>query len=384
MRATHRGFATRAVWSGQDPCPATGATIVPVYQSVTFSLPKVGSTRGYDYSRTLNPTRSALERQLADLEGGRYCYTFGSGMAAVAGACSLLKSGDHLVATRDIYGGTHRLFTQVLARYGIGVTFVDMTDLRTVEKVTQSNTRLLWLETPSNPVLKLCDIAAIAARRPAGVTLVVDNTFASPFLQQPLSLGADVVVHSTTKYIGGHSDALGGAVIANDRSTAEWIAHHQNAVGAVPGPWDVYLTIRGAKTLALRMERQSRNAQAIAEFLASRADVAEVYYPGLATHPQHELAKRQMSGFGGIVAFRASGGCERARAVASSTSIFNLAVSLGGVESLICNPARMTHASLTPQERQALGISDDLLRLSIGIEDVDDLIFDLTAALDSS
>lgn len=378
------GFSTRAVWSGQEPCAATGATIVPVYQSVTFTLPAIGATRGYDYSRTVNPTRSALERQLADLEGAAYCSAFASGMAAVAGATSLLSAGDHIVATCDIYGGTHRLFTQVLARYGITTTFVDMTDLDAVRRAVRPDTRLLWIETPSNPTLKLSDIAAIARDKPAGTIVAVDNTFASPFLQQPLSLGADVVVHSTTKYIGGHSDALGGAVVTNNREISQAVAYHQNAVGAVPGPWDAYLTLRGAKTLALRMQAQSRNARAIAELLAERDDIAEVYYPGLPGHPQHALAKRQMRSFGAVVSFRARGGTERAAAIATSTAIFNLAVSLGGVESLICSPARMTHGSLTPRERCELGITDDLLRLSVGIEDLEDLTADLCAALDST
>jgi cystathionine beta-lyase/cystathionine gamma-synthase len=377
------GFSTRAIWSGQDACPTTGATIVPVYQTATFTLPEVGVTKGFDYSRTVNPTRSALERQLAALEGGAFASTFASGMAAVAGATSLLSCGDHIIATRDIYGGTHRLFTTVLSRYGVDVTFVDTSDAHETWAAARPNTRLLWLETPSNPLLRLCDIEALARLRPAGVLIVADNTFASPFLQQPLALGADMVVHSTTKYIGGHSDVIGGAVITNDREVAEQVAYHQNCVGAVPGPWDAYLTMRGAKTLGLRMRAHSKNAQAVAELLAGRDDVADVYYPGLATHPQHELAKRQMSGFGGIVSFRPKGGAERARAVATSTSVFALAVSLGGVESLICSPARMTHASLTPQQRADLGITDDLLRLSVGIEEVEDLVADLNGALDS-
>jgi cystathionine gamma-lyase len=378
------GFATRAIWSGQDPCPATGATIVPVCQSVTFTLPQVGVTKGFDYSRTINPTRRAMEQQLAALEDGAYGIAFGSGMAAVAGVTSLLSAGDHIVATRDIYGGTHRLFTQVLSRYGIEVTFVDTTDPRLVWGATRPNTKLVWLETPSNPTLIVTDIAAIARTKPAGVVIAVDNTFASPFLQKPLRLGADVVVHSTTKYIGGHSDVLGGVAITNDRTLADAVAFHQNCVGAVPGPWDAYLTLRGAKTLALRVQAQCRNAAAIAEHLAARDDVAEVYYPGLATHPQHELAKRQMRGFGGIVSFRPRGGIERAHAIATSTSIFALAVSLGGVESLVCSPAKMTHGSLTPAERAALGITDDLLRLSVGIEDLGDLIGDLSTALDGT
>jgi cystathionine beta-lyase/cystathionine gamma-synthase len=376
------GFATRAVWSGQDPCAATGATIAPIYQSVTFTLPQIGETRGYDYSRTANPTRTAMERQLADLEGGSFCSAFGSGMSAVAGAASLLSAGDHIVATRDIYGGTHRLFTHVLSRYHIDVTFVDLTDPLAARRAARPNTRLLWIETPSNPTLKLADIEALVREKPPGAVVAVDNTFASPFLQQPLSLGADLVVHSTTKYIGGHSDALGGAVITNDSEIAESIAYHQNAVGAVPGPWDAYLTLRGAKTLSLRMQAQSRNAQAIAEFLRGRDDVAQVYYPGLPEHPQHALAKRQMSGFGGIVSFRPQGGVRCAHAIATSTKIFSLAVSLGGVESLICSPARMTHGSLTREERADLGITDDLLRLSVGIEDVEDLLRDLRTALE--
>lgn len=378
------GFSTRAIWSGQDACPATGATIVPIYQTATFTLPQIGTTKGFDYSRTTNPTRLAMERQLAALEEGTFASAFASGMAAVAGATSLLCCGDHILATRDIYGGTHRLFTDVLRRYGIDVTFVDTTDATATWAAARPNTRLLWLETPSNPTLKLCDIAELARLRRSGVLVAVDNTFASPFLQRPLRLGADIVVHSTTKYIGGHSDVVGGAVITRDRELGERIAYHQNCVGAVPGPWDAYLTLRGAKTLALRMRAHGRNAQAIADFLASRDDVAEVYYPGLPTHPQHALAKRQMSGFGGIVSFRPKGGVARAHAIATSTSIFSLAVSLGGVESLICCPARMTHASLTIDQRLELGITDDLLRLSVGVEETEDLVADLAQALNAT
>lgn len=379
-----RGFSTRAIWSGQSACPSTGATIVPVYQTATFTLPEIGTTKGFDYSRTANPTRLALERQLAALEGGEFASAFASGMAAVAGAVSLLGAGDHIVATRDIYGGTHRLLTGVLSRYGITVTFVDTTDVEATWSAATPSTRLLWLETPSNPTLRLCDIAALVRSRRDGVVIAVDNTFASPFLQRPLSLGADIVVHSTTKYICGHSDVVGGAVVTKSRELGERIAYHQNCVGAIPGPWDSYLTLRGAKTLALRMRAHSRNAQAIAEFLAARSDVEQVHYPGLSFHPQHELARRQMSASGGIVSFRPAGGVARARAIARSTAIFNLAVSLGGVESLICNPATMTHGSLAPQQRAALGITDDLLRLSVGIEEVDDLVADLSAALEST
>jgi cystathionine gamma-lyase len=381
MTAAH-GFATRAVWSARERCRATGATIAPIYQSVTYTLPHAGAPVEFDYSRTKNPTRGYVERQLAALEDAEFACAFGSGMAAVAGAASLLSSGDHILATRDCYGGTHRLFTQVLPRYGITTTFVDTTDVAATWAAVTPRTRMLWLETPSNPRVRLCDIGALAGSKPRGVLIAVDNTFASPFLQRPLALGADLVVHSTTKYICGHSDALGGAVIGNDPEIAAQIAFHQNCVGAVPGPFDSYLTLRGAKTLPLRMEAHCRNAQRIAEFLVRCDDVAEVCYPGLPSHRQHELAKRQMRGFGGIVSFRPRGGPQRAHAIADSTRIFNLAVSLGGVESLICLPARMTHASLTAAQRADLGISDDLLRLSVGIEDVDDLLADLRNALD--
>lgn len=380
--AHEHGIATRAVWSGRERCAATGATIAPIYQSVTYTLPKVGAPVEFDYSRTKNPTRSFVERQLAALEDAEFACAFGSGMAAVAGALSLLSSGNHLLATRDIYGGTHRLFTQVLPRYGITTTFVDTANVAATLAAVTPQTRMLWLETPSNPRLRLCDIAALARSKPRGVLVAVDNTFASPCLQRPLNLGADIVVHSTTKYICGHSDALGGAVLGNDAEIAAAIAFHQNCVGAVPGPFDSYLTLRGAKTLPLRMEAHCRNAQRIADFLAQRDDVAEVCYPGLTSHPQHELGKRQMRAFGGVVSFRPRGGAERAHAIADTTRIFNLAVSLGGVESLICLPARMTHASLTDGERAELGINDDLLRLSVGIEDVDDLIADLQQALE--
>jgi cystathionine beta-lyase/cystathionine gamma-synthase len=378
------GFSTRAIWTGQEPCAATGATIVPVYQTSTFTLPAVGETKGFDYSRTANPTRRALERQLAALEGARFAAAFGSGMAAVAGAASLLSCGDHVIATRDIYGGSHRFFTSVLARYGIETTFVDMTDPATVAASLKPNTRMIWIETPSNPTLRLTDVRAIAALRPPGAIVVADNTFASPFFQRPLAQGADVVVHSTTKYLCGHSDVVGGIVVTDDAGLHERIAFHQNCVGAIPGPWDAYLTLRGVKTLAVRMPAHESNARAIAELLAARDDVAEVFYPGLRSHPQHELAKRQMTGFGGIVSFRPHGGARRAHAIAAGTQLFGLAVSLGGVESLVCVPARMTHGSLSPAQRAELGITDDLLRLSVGIEDGDDLRRDLERALDAT
>ena len=297
------GFSTRAIWTGQDPCQATGATVVPVYQTATFTLPKIGTTKGFDYSRTANPTRAALERQLADLEGARFGSAFGSGMAAIAGVAALLSSGDHIVAARDIYGGTSRLFSAVLTRSGISTSFVDMTDLNAVREAIRPNTRMLWIETPSNPTLRLTDIAGVCALKSPGQIVVVDNTFASPFFQQPLSKGCDIVVHSTTKYLCGHSDVIGGVAITDDPDLHAQIAFIQNCVGAIPGPWDSYLTLRGAKTLALRMRAHQENAQAVAEFLRQRDDVAEVNYPGLSSRPQHELACRQMSGFGGSYRF---------------------------------------------------------------------------------
>jgi cystathionine gamma-lyase len=359
------GFATRAIWAGQEPCQATGATVTPVYQTATYTLSDIGVTKGYDYSRTVNPTRKALETQLAALEGARFGSAFGSGMAAVNAALSLLRTGDHIVATRDIYGGTHRLLTMVLSRYGIDVTFADFTDPSAVDAAIRPTTKLFWVETPSNPTLKLTDIAAIARIKRPGQIVVADNTFATPYFLQPLSLGADIVVHSTTKYLCGHSDVVGGVVITDDPDLHAQIAFHQNAVGAIPGPWDAYLTIRGVKTLAVRMRAHDANARAVAAFLRNHDDVADVYYPG----------------FGGIVSFRPRGGKERAHALARATRIFALAVSLGGVESLICSPAAMTHASLTPRERADLDITDDLLRLSVGIEEETDLIADLEQAL---
>jgi cystathionine gamma-lyase len=379
-------FATRAIRSGQAPCSATGATIVPVYQTATFTLDQIGVTKGFDYSRSGNPTRTALETQLADLEGARFGSAFGSGMAAVNAVTSLLRAGDHIVATLDIYGGTHRLFTQVLTRYGITTTFVDMLDIEATRRAIQPNTKLLYIETPTNPTLKLIDIRAVAAlrRERSDIIVAVDNTFPSPFFQRPLELGADIVCHSTTKYINGHSDVVGGVVITDDEALYAEVKFHQNAVGAVPGPWDSYLALRGAKTLALRMREHERNAFAIAEFLQGRDDIAEVFYPGLSSHPQHELAKRQMTGFGGVVSLRVRGGAERARAVAQGTRLFNLATSLGGVESLICSPQSQTHGSLSREELDTLGITPDLLRLSVGIEDARDLIDDLAQALDAN
>ncbi len=380
-----RGFSTRAIRSGQDPCAATGSTIVPVYQTATFTQESVGVTKGFDYSRSANPTRSALEKQLADLEGARYASAFGSGMAAANGASfSFLKAGDHIVATKDLYGGTHRLFSDVFPRYGITTTYVEMCDIGETRAAIQPNTKLFWVETPTNPLLKIIDIAAIVALKAPGQLVVVDNTFATPYWQRPFELGVDVVMHSTTKYLGGHSDVVGGVVISDDPEIHRQVAFQQNAVGAIPGPWDAYLTLRGAKTLALRMREHERNAHAVAHFLETRDEISDVYYPGLPSHEHHELAKKQMRGFGGIVSFRLRGGGEAAHAFARSTQIFNLATSLGGVESLVCSPWSMTHGSMPAELKTELGLTQDLLRLSVGIEDEADLIADLGQALDAT
>ena len=377
-------FSTRAIHAGQEPDPATGATIVPIYQTSTYTQTAVGEHKGFDYSRTVNPTRTALESQLAALEEARFCFAFASGMAATAAVLNLLSAGDHVVVGDDLYGGTYRLFSKVLARYGLTFSYVDLSDLAAVRAATQPATKLIWTETPTNPLLSLVDIGAVAALRPAGCVLAVDNTFASPYFQSPLALGADVVVHSTTKYIGGHSDAVGGAAMTNDPVLAETIKFHQNAVGAIPGPFDAWLVMRGAKTLAVRMREHERNAQAVAEFLAGRDDVEGVRYPGLRSHPQHELARRQMRGFGGMVSFELRGSAARTFAFARATKLFSLAESLGGVESLIGIPARMTHGSIPAAERERRGITDTLVRLSVGIEDAEDLIDDLRAALDAT
>jgi cystathionine gamma-synthase/cystathionine gamma-lyase len=374
-------FSTKAIHAGQGADPATGATIVPVYQTSTYTQEAVGVHKGFDYSRTVNPTRVALEAQLAALEGAAYGSAFASGMAATSAVMNLLSAGDHVVVTDDLYGGTYRLFSRVLSRYGLEFTYVDMADLDAVRAAIRPNTKMFWLETPTNPLLKLIDIRAICSLRTGAQLVVVDNTFASPYFQQPLALGADIVVHSTTKYIGGHSDVVGGAALTADKELHDVIKFHQNAAGGVPGPHDAWLTMRGAKTLALRMREHAKNAQAVAEFLESHAEVERVYYPGLPSHPQHDLAKRQMSGFGGMVSFTLKGPEQRAIDFANRMHYFSLAESLGGVESLICHPARMTHGSIPKEEREKRGVTDGLLRLSVGIEDIDDLLDDLRQAL---
>ncbi|HTX02841.1 MAG TPA: cystathionine gamma-synthase [Candidatus Acidoferrales bacterium] len=377
-------FSTRAIHTGQEADPATGATIVPIYQTSTYTQTAVGEHKGFDYSRTVNPTRVALEKQLASLEDAKFCSAFASGMAAASATLNLLSAGDHVVVTDDLYGGTYRLFSRVLARYGLEFTYVDMTDPASVKNAMRPSTRMLWLETPTNPLLKLIDIAAISALKQARQVVVVDNTFATPYLQSPLALGADVVVHSTTKYLGGHSDVIGGATMTNAPEIADTIKFHQNAVGGVPGPMDAYLVMRGAKTLAVRMREHERNARAIADFLSTNAEVERVYYPGLDSHPQHELAQRQMRGFGGMVSFVLRGPQERAHDFVRRLQFFSLAESLGGVESLISIPARMTHGSIPKEDRERRGVTDGLIRLSVGIEDVDDLIADLEGALSTS
>jgi cystathionine gamma-lyase len=377
-------FSTKAIHVGQEPDPATGATIVPIYQTSTYTQTRVGEHKGFDYSRTINPTRLALERQLAALENARYGSAFASGMAATAAVLGLLSAGDHVVVSDDLYGGTYRLFTRVFERYGLDFTYADMTDLAAVRAALKPSTKLFWIETPTNPLLKLVDIRAIASLRRPDQLVAVDNTFATPYFQQPLALGAQIVVHSTTKYVGGHSDVVGGIAITDDEGIYDQIRFVQNAVGGVPGPQDAWLTMRGAKTLALRMREHARNAQLVAEFLESRDDVARVNYPGLRSHPQRELAERQMSGFGGMLSFELRGPVQRALEFASRLQYFSLAESLGGVESLICHPGRMTHGSIPKVERERRGITDGLLRLSVGIEDVDDLLDDLREALDAT
>ncbi|HEV8354038.1 MAG TPA: cystathionine gamma-synthase [bacterium] len=377
--AGRRRFETRAIHDGQPPDPATGAVVPPIYQTATYAQESPEVHKGYDYSRTANPTRAALETCLASLEDGQFGLAFASGMAAIATTAYLLNPGDHIVAPDDVYGGTYRLFAQVLARYGIEMSFVDMTDPTRIEAALTARTRLVLLESPTNPYLKILEIGSIAELAHArNALVVVDNTFATPYLQRPLALGADIVVHSTTKYLGGHSDVVGGAVVTSSQDVYETLKFHQNAAGAVPGPFDCWLVLRGIRTLPARMDRHCANARVVAEFLSGQAAVAQVFYPGLPEHPGHAAAARQMSGFGGMVSFVLRGGEPAARAVASATQVFTLAESLGGVESLLDHPASMTHATLTGSPLQ---VDPGLLRLSVGLEHPDDLIEDLARAL---
>ena len=378
-------FATRAIHAGQEPDPATGATIVPIYQTSTYTQEAPGQHKGYEYSRTGNPNRTALEECVASLEGGEYGLAFASGLAATVATMSLLAPGDHVVAGDDLYGGTYRLFDKVLPRTGgLEFTYADTTDPKSVEKALRPETRLLWIETPTNPMLTLSDIAELSAMaRERGAIVAVDNTFASPYFQNPLSLGADIVVHSTTKYMGGHSDVVGGAVVTSNPDFHEAMKFYQNAAGGVPGPFDSWIVLRGLKTLAVRMRQHEENALAVAEFLLGHPQVETANFPGLPSHPQHELARRQMSGFSGMVSFTLKGGAEAAYAAVQKTRVFHFAESLGGVESLITHPATMTHAAIPREQREARGVTDGLLRLSVGIEDKDDLVADLDRAIGS-
>jgi cystathionine beta-lyase/cystathionine gamma-synthase len=381
--AERQHFETRAIHVGQAADPATGATIVPVYQTVTYTQEAIGRNRGYEYSRTDNPTRAALEACLASLEGGRFALSYASGMAAIHGATQLLEAGDHVVVADDLYGGSYRLFTKVLPRFGLRFSYVDATRPEEVAKAMEPATRFVWIESPTNPMLRLVDVAACAeiARR-HGARLVVDNTFATPYLQNPLALGAHVVVHSTTKYLGGHSDVIGGAIVVDDEEDFARLRFARNATGGVPGPWDAWLTLRGARTLALRMRQHEANAQQVARFLLGRREVARVHYPGLPDHPGHELARRQMRGFGGMVTIDLAGGAAAARAFCESTRLFSLGESLGGVESLVGYPWTMSHAAFPPEEKLRKGIGEATVRLSVGIEHADDLCEDLAQALE--
>lgn len=376
------GFSTRAVHAGQSPDPATGAIMTPVYLTSTYVQEAPEKHKGFDYARTVHPTREALQKNLASLEGASFGLCFASGMAATSTVIEALSSGDHVVCGNDLYGGTYRVFTKVFARFGVTFSFVDTTDLNAVEAAFTPQTKLVWIETPSNPLLKITDIRAVAKLAHAKkAKLVVDNTFASPALQRPLSLGADVVVHSTTKYLGGHSDVVGGAILTSDEALHKEYKFLQNAVGAVPGPLDCFLLLRGTKTLALRIERHCSNAMIVAKHLLAHPEVAKVHYPGLPTHAGHETAEGQMSGFGGMISFELKGDMERAKRMISSCEIFALAESLGGVESLIGHPASMTHGSIPREERLKAGLTDGLIRLSVGIEDASDLTADLDRAL---
>jgi cystathionine beta-lyase/cystathionine gamma-synthase len=383
VKLTNRArFSTVCLHAGQEPDPATGAIVTPIYQTSTYVQEALGKHKGYEYSRTQNPTRIALEQNLTAIEGGKQGFAFASGMAAIGAIATLLKAGDHVVVTDNTYGGTFRLFDKVLTRYQLSFTYVDTSDLDAVEAAMTPATRMLFVETPSNPVMVLTDLRAAAelAHR-HGARLVVDNTFASPFNQRPIELGADLVTHSTTKYLNGHSDSVGGIVIATRDDDIEWLKFVQNAEGAILGPFDSWLVLRGTKTLPVRMRQHNVNGQALAEFLSAHPKVSTVHYPGLTSHPQHALAKRQMYGFGGMLAFE-MGSLENARQVLNNVRLHALAESLGGVETLISHPATMTHASVPAERRAALGITEGLVRISVGVEDIEDLKDDLTQALD--
>ena len=375
-------FETRAIHVGQEHDPSTGAVIVPVYMTSTFAQESPGRHKGYEYSRTKNPTRSALEACAASLEGGKYGLAFGSGMAAINNVLELLKTGDHLICTDDMYGGTFRLLDKVYRNFGLDFSLVDTTSTANIESAIRPNTRMIWIESPSNPLLRLTDLEAVARiGRKHGIITAIDNTFATPYFQRPLEFGMDIVVHSTTKYLGGHSDVVGGLVITSNDEHFKRLRFCQNAVGGVPGPMDAWLVLRGIKTLAVRMRQHAANAIEVARFLEGNPRVAKVFFPWSPSHPQHALARKQMSGMCGMVSFEIKGGLEDARRFLERVRIFTLAESLGGVESLIEHPASMTHSHIPAEIRQRTGISDSLVRLSVGIENVEDLVADLSAAL---
>jgi cystathionine beta-lyase/cystathionine gamma-synthase len=382
MSNNNLGFATIAVHTGSEPDESTGAVTVPIYQTSTYAQDALGKNKGYEYARTQNPTRSAVERNLAALEGGRFGFAFASGMAAIDATLRLVKAGEHVIVSDNTYGGTARLFNKILANYNIEFDYVDSSDALNVEAAIKPNTKMVFLETPTNPIMTVTDLKEVSeiAHR-AGARVVCDNTFMSPYLQRPLEFGCDIVVHSTTKYLNGHSDGVGGAVVLNDEEDANWIGFVQNSAGAILSPFDSWLVLRGTKTLALRMEQHDKTGRAVAAFLEEHPKVKRVYYPGSASHPQHALARRQQRGFGGMVSFDV-GSLAAASKVLESVKLCTLAESLGGVETLISHPATMTHASVDEEKRQRLGITDGLVRISVGIEDTDDIIADLDQALD--
>ena len=375
-------FATKAIHAGQEPDPTTGSIMTPIYQTATYAQAGLGEHKGFEYSRTGNPTRAALEACIAALEEGAYGLAFASGMAAECAILSLLSAGDHVVSCDDTYGGTYRIFERVMRRYNVEFSYVHADKAANYEKAVRPNTKMIWLETPTNPLLRLIDIQAIAAlAHSRNLLVVVDNTFASPYFQQPLKLGADIVVHSTTKYINGHSDVIGGALVTSNEEAYQSIKFYQNAAGGVPGPFDAWLTLLGLKTLAVRMRQHEANALAVAAFLQEHPRVEKVYYPGLPSHPDYALAKRQMSGFGGMVSFQFKGTYQDVAQMVRRFKVFTLAESLGGVESLVCHPASMTHGSIPKDIRESRGLTDTLLRLSVGIEDIEDILADLEHVL---
>jgi cystathionine beta-lyase/cystathionine gamma-synthase len=382
MNNNNMGFATIAIHTGSEPDESTGAVTVPIYQTSTYAQDALGKNKGYEYARTQNPTRSAVERNIAALEGARFGFAFASGMAAIDATLRLVKAGEHVVVSDNTYGGTARLFNRILANYNVEFDYVDTSEPLNVEAALKPNTKMVFLETPTNPIMTVTDLKEVSeiAHR-AGARVVCDNTFMSPYLQRPLEFGVDIVVHSTTKYLNGHSDGVGGVVVLNDEEDANWIGFVQNSAGAILSPFDSWLVLRGTKTLALRMEQHDKTGRAVAAFLEEHPKVKKVYYPGSASHPQHALARRQQHGFGGMVSFDV-GSLAAARMVLESVKLCTLAESLGGVETLISHPATMTHASVDEAKRQRLGITDGLVRISVGIEDTDDIIADLDQAMD--